>query len=212
MNQTASCHIFAAGDFYGLQVKPSPTDYIIAADGGYRWCLQEGLRPNLLLGDFDSLSQNLPADLPALVYPCEKDDTDTMLAIKAGLDLGYRHFHLHGCAGGRLDHTLANLQALSYLAAHGARGFLYAETETFTAIKEETLVLPAQADSNFSLFCLGSDASGVTIAGARYLLADGILSASFPLGVSNRFIGKPVSISVKSGSLLIGWAHQASQP
>jgi len=207
MEQTASCHIFAAGSFYGLRVKPAPSDYIIAADGGYRWCLQEGLRPNLLLGDFDSLTEALPPELPTLVYPCEKDDTDTMLAIKTALDLGYRRLHLHGCAGGRLDHTIANLQALSYLAKEGARGFLYAETETFTAITEETFLLPAQLDSIFSVFCLGADASGVTIAGAKYLLEDGILSASFPIGVSNRFIGKPVSISVKSGCLLIGWAH-----
>lgn len=209
MIQTAACHIFAAGSFYGLRVKPSPSDYIIAADGGYRWCLQEGLRPHLLLGDFDSLTTELPQDLKTLVYPCDKNDTDTMLAIKAGIGLGYRLFHLHGCAGGRLDHTLANLQALSYLAKAGAKGFLYAETETFTAITEETLVLPAQVNCDFSVFCLGADASGVTITGSKYSLQDGILSASFPLGISNHFIGQSVSISVKCGCLLIGWAHQS---
>ena len=115
-----ACYIFGAGDFDGLEERPGAEDYVIAADGGYTACRRAGVEPQLLLGDFDSL-----AEVPALPHvervPVEKDDTDMMLAIKRGLERGETLFHLYGGMGGqRTDHTVANLQALLYLADHGA--------------------------------------------------------------------------------------------
>jgi thiamine pyrophosphokinase len=205
MEQLSQCYIFSAGEFYGLQNRPKPTDFVIAADGGYRYCEAENIMPNLLLGDFDSLKK-LPEEIPILTFPAEKDDTDTMLAIKTGLELGYLEFHLHGCTGGRLDHTLANFQALIYLAKKGARGFLYGATETYTAIENGGLTLPAKPNGVFSVFCFGSDATGVSIQGAKFPLRDATLTASFPLGVSNHFMEQPVRVQVRSGCLLIGWS------
>ena len=109
------CFIFAAGTFYGLRERPAEEDLVIAADAGYRACQEAGVTPLLLMGDFDSMDQ--PADF-ANVHrvPVEKDDTDTMLAVKAGLEQGCTEFHLYGGTGGRrLDHTLGNLQTLPYL-------------------------------------------------------------------------------------------------
>ena len=111
-----ACYIFGAGDFDGLEERPGAEDYVIAADGGYTTCRRAGVEPQLLLGDFDSL-----AEVPALPHvervPVEKDDTDMMLAIKRGLERGETLFHLYGGMGGqRTDHTVANLQALLYLA------------------------------------------------------------------------------------------------
>lgn len=209
---SASCFIFGAGPFYGLSVKPKPTDAIWAADGGYRHCLAAGLTPSLLLGDFDSL-HTLPADIETHTFPVEKDDTDTMLAIKTGLDAGYRVFHLYGGTGGRMDHTLANLQALAFLAKNGAKGYLYDKLFTFTALLNDSITLPARTDGIFSVFCLGQDAAGVSIDGGQYPLQGAVLSAAFPLGVSNHFIGKPVTISVTDGCLLVGWeAEEVKKP
>ena len=117
-----ACYIFGAGDFDGLEERPGAEDYVIAADGGYTACRRAGVEPQLLLGDFDSL-----AEVPALPHvervPVEKDDTDMMLAVKRGLERGETLFHLYGGMGGqRTDHTVANLQALLYLADHGADG------------------------------------------------------------------------------------------
>ena len=98
----------------------------------------------------------------------EKDDTDTMLAIRYGLEQGYETFHLYGGTGGRMDHTLANLQALGFLARHGARGYLYEEHMVFTALCNGSLTLPAPAEGIFSLFCLGAEAQGVSIQGGQY--------------------------------------------
>lgn len=129
-----ACYIFGAGSFYGLSQRPVPGDIIIAADGGWEPCRGEGLTPDLLLGDFDSL-HTVPDFAHIRRVPVEKDDTDMMLAIKEGLARGETEFHLYGGMGGRrTDHTIANLQCLLYLAAHGAQGWLYGDGEQFTAI------------------------------------------------------------------------------
>lgn len=199
-----ACFVFGAGDFFGLQTMPQTGDCIIAADGGWRWCEQAGLTPDLLLGDFDSLEQ-VPAFPHVLRVPVEKDDTDMMLAIKEGLRRGERTFHLYGGLGGkRSDHTIANLQSLLYLVSHGAHGWLYGDDEVYTAIADESVTFPAREEGILSVFCFGADASGVTIRGAQYEVEDVTLHADFPLGVSNHFLGAPVTVSVRHGSLLIG--------
>ena len=108
------CFIFAAGTYYGLRERPQTGDLVLAADAGYLACRQAGITPDLLLGDFDSMDQ--PADFDHVCrVPVEKDDTDTMLAVKTGLEQGCGEFYIYGGTGGRrLDHTLANLQTLLY--------------------------------------------------------------------------------------------------
>lgn len=197
-----ACFIFGAGSYYGLAQRPAPGDTVIAADGGWRVCQREGITPDLLLGDFDSLPEVPHFDHIRRV-PVEKDDTDMMLAIKEGLRRNETVFHLYGGVGGRTDHTIANLQSLLYLACRGARGWLYGDRERFTAIHDGELTLPAREKGIVSVFCMGADAAGVTIEGGQYPLHDAVLTASFPLGVSNHYVGNPVRVAVTQGSLLI---------
>ena len=204
MIAVSACFIIGAGPFYGLPVAPTPGDYVIAADGGYLHCREAGLVPDLLLGDFDSLDA-LPGDTDVERFPVDKDDTDSMLAMKLGLEKGHRTFHLYGGTGGRMDHTLANLQGLAYLARQGARGYLYDASYVFTALWNSSLDLPAREEGIFSVFALGETARGVSILGGRYPLEGGELSPFFPLGVSNHFEGRPVRVSVEKGCLLVGW-------
>ena len=160
--------------------------------------------PDLLLGDFDSLTE-VPDFAHIHRVPVEKDDSDMMLAIKKGLSRGERMFHLYGGMGGaRSDHTLANMQSLLYLVCHGAQGWLYGDRERYTAIRNGTITFPARERGIMSVFCLGADAIGVSISGAQYPLEEARLTANFPLGVSNHFIGNPITVSVRDGSLLIG--------
>ena len=197
----STCVIFCAGGFTGLAEPIGPEDYILAADGGLAHLQALGLTPHGILGDFDSLGY-VPQD--ARVFPVEKDDTDSMLAVRRGLELGYRRFTLYGSLDGpRLDHTLANFQTLQFLADHGAQGFAIGNTYMATVIQNGALTFDAGANGIVSVFCLGPDAQGVTIRGLKYELEDGRLSAGFPLGVSNHFIGRPAEISVKRGSLLV---------
>ena len=198
-----ACYIFGAGSFYGLEKCPTPQDYVIAADGGWVACKKAGVEPQLLMGDFDSLGA-VPAFPHTERFPVEKDDTDMMLAIKHGLELGYREFHIYGGLGGRrTDHSVANLQALSYLARHGAEGWLYGDGERFTAIYNGSMTFPSRPEGILSVFCWGRDAKGVFIRGAQYPLNDAVLSADVPLGVSNHFCGKDVTVSVGDGCLVL---------
>ncbi len=197
----ACCVIFCAAGFDGLAAPIGPGDYIIAADGGLAHTQALQLTPHCILGDFDSLGY-VPAG--STVFPVEKDDTDAMLAVRRGLALGYKDFFLYGSMDGpRLDHTLANFQTLQYLADRGAGGYLIGKQYLATVVKNGAISFPAEAKGIVSVFCLGPDAQGVTLRGLQYPLENSRLSAGFPLGVSNHFIGQKAEISVENGSILV---------
>ena len=201
-----ACYIFGAGSFYGLDRCPRADDFIIAADGGWLACRKTGITPDLLLGDFDSLSTR--PDFPNILrVPVEKDDTDTMLALREGLRRGCDTFYLYGATGGaRLDHTLANLQSLAFLLRHGARGYLYDQNFVYTAIENETLTLTREVDWGIvSLFSMGDRAEHITLEGLQYPLTDGTIDCGFPLGVSNHIVAPTARITVGRGPLLVGW-------
>lgn len=195
------CVIFCAAGFDGLVEEMKKDDYILAADGGLLHTQALALTPNGIIGDFDSLGYTPEG---SQVFPVEKDDTDAMLAIKKGLELGYREFLLYGSLDGpRLDHTVANFQALQYLADRGATGYLIGKDYIVTCVKGGALRFASDARGIISVFCMGHDAEGVTLRGLQYPLENGVLTAGFPLGVSNHFMGKQAEISVKKGSLLV---------
>ena len=206
----AKCVIFCAGGFYGLAEPLTEADYVLAADGGLLHLQALGREPDGVLGDFDSLGY-VPAN--ARVFPVEKDDTDSMLAVRRGLELGYREFMIYGgLDGDRLDHTVANFQTLQYLAEHGASGYLIGRDYTVTVLRQETARFPESAEGVLSLFCLGPDAEGITLEGLKYSLQNGTLTNGFPLGVSNHFTGAAARITVKKGSLLAMWSRKNGLP
>ena len=197
------CIIFCAGDFTELVRSVEAEDLVIAADGGLVHLTRLGITPHIILGDFDSLGY-VPEN--AEVHPAEKDDTDTMLAIKKGLAQGCREFWIYGGMDGpRPDHTVANYQALQFIADHGGIGYLAGNTAIATVIKNGTMPFPADKKGMLSVFCMGADANGVTLKGLKYTLENGTLTAGDPLGTSNQFIGKAASVTVENGSLLLIW-------
>ena len=204
------CIIFCAADFHGLVQPLQEDDFIIAADGGLAHVETLGLTPNGILGDFDSLGYTPEG---STVFPVEKADTDAMLAVRKGLELGFREFYLYGSLDGpRLDHTVANFQTLQFLCDHGAYGYLIGKDYIVTALKDGAVCFPSGSTGIFSVFCMGQDAEGVTIQGGKYDAENVTLSAGFPLGVSNHFEGNEVRIRVEKGSLLILWDTRNGVP
>ncbi len=200
------CIIFCAGEFKELIEPVTADDLVIAADGGLVHTEAIGLNPDIILGDFDSLGY-IPAG--AEVHPTQKDDTDSMLAIKRGLEAGCDAFYLYGALDGkRVDHTVANFQALQYLAERGARGWLIGNRQIATAIHNDSITFPPFCVEYLSVFCLGADARGVSIRGMQYPVEDATLTASFPLGVSNQFIQKKATVAVEDGTLLLIWRRK----
>jgi len=196
------CIVVGAGEFDTPIRKPDTGDFVIAADGGLIYLTQSGIKVNIVVGDFDSL-KGRPDHPNVLELPKEKDDTDLFFALKYGLKRGYREFHIYGGMGGRMDHTLANLQSLHYLAKQGAHGFLYGGGYVYTCIKNAEMTFDENCKGTISVFAWGGDAKGVTLAGLYYPLLDAYLTPYFPLGVSNSFTGKKSKVAVKEGTLLI---------
>ena len=199
------CHVVGAGEFCPRGLTPGPGDLVIAADGGFAALEGLGRSPDLVVGDFDSLGHR-PDHPHVVALPVEKDDTDMHSAIRLGWERGYRAFRLYGGTGGRIDHTLANIQSLAWLASQGGRGWLVGPDWTATVLSDGgALTLEAGRQGMVSVFCLGDRAEGVDIQGLKYGLSDGVLTADYPLGVSNSFLGGESRVSVRRGKLLVLW-------
>ena len=172
-------------DLLGLTRQPG--DLVIGADGGFFTARRLGFSPDLAIGDFDSAPMPEPeANLE--VHPAHKDETDCILGVDAGLARGFTRFIILGGTGGRLDHTVANLQTLRYLCERGARGELRERDCWARVIQDETLELRRGAylgeGAYLSLFAMGGECR-VTETGVEYPLEDYPLSGAYPLGVSN---------------------------
>lgn len=203
--------IVGAGSMEGSELRIPDRAAVIAADGGYGYLLDAGVKPDIVLGDFDSLGY-VPKAENVLTVPSEKDDTDTMLAVKEALARGAETVVLYGCLGGRFDHSIANLQALKYIAARGARGYLVGGGNICTVIKDGGIAFEADENGFISVFSMGEQARGVDLRGLKYPLSDATVTDDFPIGVSNEFTAVPSSVSVGSGFLLVIWSGCSFDP
>ena len=205
------------GDLAACGIRPQE-DHIVAVDGGLRRLLGEGFTPSLILGDFDSLDERDRAYLErteretpdkVIRFPVRKDETDTQAAVRIGLERGFRDFILLGAMGGRLDHTMANIQTLLWLRRHGGTGRMKYGDTTVTVIEAERFELPEGFDGTVSLFALSDRLEGVTIRGLKYELTDVVITNDDIIGTSNETLcggpggGRRGVIEVRSGAALI---------
>ncbi len=202
MNTSKICHIFGAGDFFGIKAEIGADDIVIAADGGLNSLRKCGIVPHYIIGDFDSLGY-IPNRDNITVLPTEKDTTDMFEAVNAGVKKGCNIFHLYGGTGGRLDHTIANLQLLKYFSEKGAKLFLHGENFIIENLTDGKINICGKKGDYISVFSLCDKAEGVTLRNLKYELEDYTLTSAFPLGVSNEFTENTAEISVKNGTLAV---------
>ena len=187
-------------------------DLVIAVDGGLSYCGILNVEPDLIIGDFDSMSDGelqalevLKQDIPEriITLPCEKDDTDTVFAMKEAIRRGYTDFLFIGVIGGRLDHTLGNVSMLLYLETLGLTGRILDDYSCREIVsRREALVEDAYAF--FSLLNISGTARGICIENAKYPLQDGEITCEYQYGVSNEVLpGKTARITVGEGRLLL---------
>ena len=176
-------------------------DYVIAADRGLYHAQKMGVTPHLIVGDFDS--HPLPdTDTDTIVLPCEKDDTDTVSAIRQGLSRGYTSFLLLGCTGGRTDHALGNLYSLLMIKKCGGVGVLADEYCKMQFVDKCAWV--DESYPYFSLIAMCGPAAGITVKNAKYPLNNGVITPQYQYGISNEVLpGKRAYIEVKEGELLL---------
>ena len=180
----------------------NPDDFNIFCDSGL--CHQEwlGIEPHLIVGDFDS-HPNPNLEIETIVLPREKDDTDTVFAVKEAVKRGFDDFLLLGAAGGRLDHTLGNVSILLMLHRLGKRALLVDDYSEMEIVSRN----PACVDDSFPFFSLlniSGTAEGITVEGAKYPLRDGSIRCDYQYGVSNEVLpGRQARVSVEKGELLL---------
>ncbi len=182
-------------------------DLIICADGGANHLRKLGKLPDILVGDFDSISEGdldllLAANVEIVRFPSEKDATDTQLAVQLAMDRGCDEVILLGAAGTRLDHTLANVFLLRMLLEAGAAGILADEHNEIRMINK-SMKLTKEKDVRISLVPVGGKVTGVTTEGMYYPLTDATLEFGTTWGVSNEFAEETASVSIKEGLLLV---------
>lgn len=211
------CIIISAGHFVPMEIPIGEEDLVIACDAGYLYAEQLGILPDLIVGDFDSLSEAGPAAVRSLQEIAEsdpdrivkldvrKDDTDTIKAVKIAFSKGYRKFMLYGCLGGsRIDHSLANIQTLLFIKHHGGNGYIMEENRIVLIAENETIRFHRGNSGMISVFSVSEISRGVTLRGLMYTMENGELGNDFPLGVSNEFIiDEEAEITVREGTLLI---------
>ena len=178
------------------------TDYVIFCDSGLKHQAALGVRGDLIVGDFDS-HENPHLPVETIVLPREKDDTDTVYAVKEALQRGYDDFLLVGVVGGRLDHTLGNVSILLKLDALGKRGRILDDYSEMEIVSRTPVSIPDRF-SFFSLLNITGCARGVTIRGAKYPLSDAEIPCEYQYGVSNEVLpGGEATVSLQEGKLLL---------
>lgn len=220
------CVIFGAGDYPATSdttVTATTCDnaapLVIAADGGLDQARHYGYTPHLVVGDFDSVRHDVH-DLPDSVeihrLPAAKDHTDMHQAAVLGWQRGCRVFHIYGALGGRLDHSIANMQLIAHIARSGGAAFIHGDGVVLTALHNASLTFAANhlpAGSMVSVFSHDDASHGVSIEGLKYEVHDVDLYNDHALGVSNEFVdGLACSISAREGTLMVTYPQTAPTP
>ena len=196
------CLIITGGEFAPF-VPPEEGCFVIACDRGYEHARRAGIRPDLVVGDLDSCRVELESGVPLRRLPVEKDDTDTMSALRLALSEGFRDIRLVCALGGRLDHLLANLQSLAFAAARGASVRIESPDTEIRTLRNGSLRLPRREGYSLSVFAVDGVCRGLCIRGAKYTLEDAELRPDFPLGASNEWSAEEAEITLREGTLLI---------
>lgn len=185
--------------------------YLVACDGGYRLFEENKKEPDLFVGDFDTLPEKeLKSPKKKYLLNPIKDDTDTFFAIKKLLEQGYKEFHLFGCLGGKMEHSYANIQVLSYLLDHDAIGYLYsADSKTVVTMVDKGVIHFKKEEQGFLSLFSYTLVSKVSEKHLKYELDHATLTSSIPLGVSNEFIGEAGEIDVEEGRILLFCPREA---
>ena len=196
-----TCYIACALDCK-IDVKKGENDLIIGADRGYFTLVKNDIKPDIVIGDFDSYTGDIKCE-NVIKYPVKKDDTDSALAVKYAVEQGYKSIIIYGAIGGMLDHTIANISLIANYIKSGVRITLIDGDNVIFPIYNEKISFDNEANGRISVFSFTDKSYGVFEKGLLYCLDNYTITNSCALGVSNEFIGENAEISVEDGVLLI---------
>lgn len=194
--------IFAGSEIDDYNCIDMDYDFIICADKGLVHAQKLKILPNVLIGDFDSYKGDIPECEEIYKTIPEKDDTDTMLAVKLAIQKRATNIKLYGATGGRFDHTFANIQTLIYAYENNCKMSIHEGKNIITIQGKGTEYYPEYKNWYFSVFSLTEKLYITEMTGVKYPLNNYVLTQNFPLGVSNE-INDIATITIKNGLALI---------
>lgn len=197
------CLIISGAPECYFPVSFTKADFVIACDAGYIHAQRADIVPDVIIGDFDSYLGDLPGGVEIIRTKPEKDDTDTMMALKLAIRRGYRRIMLVGALGGRVDHMLANISLIAFAATKGADLQIVDGHHQIFVVRDGKRRVPRSSWRNLSVFAFDTECTGVTLRGVKYPLEGAVLTNTFALGVSNEFTEDIAEISVESGILIV---------
>lgn len=190
------------GCYDRIRARLQADDFYICCDSGLKHREGLGIVPDLIVGDFDSY-EDPHLETETITLPCEKDDTDTVFAVKEALARGFQEFLLVGVIGGRLDHTLGNVSLLLMLHSRGMAAVAVDDYSEMEIVSDR----PVQIDDRYAFFSLlniSGMAQGITIKDAKYPLENAEITCEYQYGISNEVLpGKTAEVSVQRGRLLL---------
>jgi thiamine pyrophosphokinase len=183
------------------------SDLIICADGGARYLYQAGIRPDILVGDFDSIEPEIKeayqqSGIEIIKFPAKKDYTDMELALNLAIEKGATRIYITGATGSRLDHTISNIQLLHKLADKGVKGVII-NRNNYIYLLTDCIRIPRKEGYYLSLVPATPKVEGITTKGLAYPLNDGTMVMGTGLGISNEFVSEWAEVSVKKGRLYV---------
>lgn len=202
------CTIFAGGkisntDFINpLEIRKN-SGLIICADSGLHIAEKIGITPDLIVGDFDSYIGSLPENIEIYRSVPEKDDTDTLMAVKNAIDRGYDEIWLYGGLGARFDHSYANIQTLIFAYEKGCKMTIYDSDNILTLRGAGEYEFLHKPDWYFSLFALTEKADIGELKGVKYPLENYEMRIGYPIGVSNEITADKAFLRINSGLVLV---------
>lgn len=181
--------------------------FLIAADSGANCLYKYNIKPDLLLGDFDSIDRDVleyfkKSNCTMDVYPTEKDFTDTEIAVKKALSMNPSEIVFLGCTGSRVDHLLGNIGMLKICLQNGVNAYVKDENNNIRLTSASTS-LRGTGGQIFSLQAYGDEVTQLTIEGAKYSLNNYNLKIGESITISNEFLGDIVNLKFKTGTLMI---------
>ena len=199
------CLIISGGEYYISDECRADYDLVIACDRGYQYAVQAGIAADVILGDYDSSDAVPPQDAAPVVltYISDKDDTDTMLAVRYALEHDITGIDICCGLGGRLDHTYGNIMSGALAARQGCITRILGKDSRITIFADTTVRIPRMDGWSLSCFSISDITRGVHIKGTKFEAEDAQLTNASTLGNSNTWAGDTAEIGCESGTMMV---------
>ncbi len=188
--------------------KDNEYSYCMGVDKGAEYAYNAGIKPDMVLGDFDSANKdvityfNEAADIEVRAFPAEKDETDTHLALLEAMKLGSTHIDIIGGIGSRMDHTLANIHIMKLPLEQGIQCRMINESNIIS-LANKYVQLKKRDYPYVSLIPLTSKVGGITTKDMKYPLYDYTMEQGISVGISNEIMDEEGAVTLRSGILIV---------